>query len=291
MIALRVPASTANLGPGFDALGLALELTAHVGIAEGAVPDGARLVDERHPADIAFRRGGGEGALWVRSPIPMARGLGYSGAMRVGGLAAAAVQRAGGPIDLGVVAPVLLEHAVELEGHADNVAASLHGGFVATAAGRVARVPLALEPAVVLWIPSQETSTQRSRHALPSSVSFADATFNVGRTALLVAALASGDVEALRWATADRLHQDRRLAAAPTSRDALSLGLDAGAWCGWLSGSGPSVAFLCDPDAAEALAAALPPDGHTKVVAVAARGVELLESSATESPKNRMPSF
>lgn len=283
MIALRVPASTANLGPGFDALALALELRAEVGIVEGVVPDGGRLVDERHPADIAFRRGGGEGALWVRSPIPMARGLGYSGAMRVGGLAAAAVQRAGGPIDLGVVAPVLLEHAVELEGHADNVAASLHGGFVTTAAGHVVRVPLGTTPAVVLWIPSQETSTQRSRHGLPSSVSFADATFNVGRTALLVAALAGGDVDALRWATADRLHQDHRLAAAPGSRDALSAGLDAAAWCGWLSGSGPTVAFLCDPAAAEDVAAALPAEGHTKVVAVADHGVELVDPGAASS--------
>jgi homoserine kinase len=196
----------------------------------------------------------------------------------VGGLAAAAVQRAGAPIDLDVVAPVLLEHAVELEGHADNVAASLLGGFVATAAGRVVRVPLGMAPAVVVWVPRQETSTQRSRHGLPSSVSFADATFNVGRTALLVAALAAGDVDALRWATADRLHQDWRLAAAPGSRDALSAGLDAGAWCGWLSGSGPSVAFLCEPAAAEELAAALPAEGHTKVLAVAERGVELVGS-------------
>jgi homoserine kinase len=237
---------------------------------------GGRAVDERHPATIAFRRGGGEGALWVRSPIPMGRGLGYSGAMRVGGLTLAALQRTGGTLDLGAVAPVLLEHAIELEGHGDNAAASLHGGLVATAAGRAVRIPLGLLTTVVAWVPQEETSTARSRHALPSSVSFDDAAFNVGRTSLLIAALVAGDVEALRWATADRLHQDHRLAAVPSSRDALSRGLDAGAWCGWLSGSGPTVAFLCAPDAAETLSRALPDGGRAKVLGVAQRGVETI---------------
>jgi homoserine kinase len=274
---VRVPASTANLGPGFDALGLALDLTADVGLLDGDPPEGARAVDERHPADIAFRRGGGRGALWVRSPIPVARGLGYSGAMRVGGLVLAAAERSGSAVDVDAVAPVVLEQAVELEGHADNVAASLHGGLVATAAGRVVRVPLAVAPTVVVWIPQQETSTQRSRHALPATVSFADAAFNVGRTALLVGALAAGDVDALRWATADRLHQDLRLAASPGSRDALARGLEAGAWCGWLSGSGPAVAFLAGEGDAETVAAALPVDGHPKLLAIAGRGATVTD--------------
>lgn len=276
MTAVRVPASTANLGPGFDALALALTLDATLGIAEGDVPGGARVVDDRHPATVAFRRGGGEGTLWVRSPIPMARGLGFSGAMRVGGLALAALQRAGGDLDLTALAPILLAHAVELEGHADNAAASLHGGFVVTAAGRALRLPLGLSPTVLAWVPQQETSTAKSRHALPASVSFDDAVFNVGRTSLLIGALVTGDVESLAWATADRLHQDHRLVAVPASRDALSRGLDAGAWCGWLSGSGPTVVFLCDADDADAIAAALPDTGHVKRLAVAERGVEPL---------------
>jgi homoserine kinase len=186
------------------------------------------------------------------------------------------VQRSGGDLDLTLVVPILLEHAIEMEGHADNVAASLHGGLVATAAGRAVRIPLGLAPAVVVWVPQLETSTTRSRHALPSTVSFEDAVFNVGRTALLIAALATGDVAALHWATADRLHQDRRLAAVPESRDALSCGLDAGAWCGWLSGSGPAVAFLCEPEAASSLAEALPPAGHAKLLGVADRGVQVV---------------
>lgn len=277
MTTVRVPASSANLGPGFDALGMALSLYADVGIVgDDEQPDRARLVDERHPADIAFRRADGHGRLWVRSPIPAGRGLGFSGAMRIGGLVAAVAQRAGDVAAIEAARPTVLETAIELEGHADNAAASLYGGVVATAAGRVVRVPLGLEPAVLAWVPGFETSTHRSRGSLGGSVSFADAVFNVGRTALLVAALAAGDVEALRWATADRLHQDQRFAAAVPARIALANGLEAGAWCGWLSGSGPTVCLLCDPADAETLAAAMPADGHTKQLSIAPEGAAIL---------------
>jgi homoserine kinase len=271
----RVPASSANLGPGFDALGMALTLYAEIGTgdepADGASRSRgrARRAGETHPADVAFRRAGGHGPLWVRSPIPAGRGLGFSGAMRVGGLAAAWGQRNGtDPEAFADARADLLALAIELEGHADNVAASLYGGVVATAAGRAVPVPLALEPAVVTWVPSSTTSTEKSRAALPHKVAFDDAVFNVGRTALLVAALAAGDVDALVWATADRLHQDVRLVTNPRSHDALASGLEAGAWCGWLSGSGPAVALLCGPEGAEALAAALPSEGRARVLAI-----------------------
>jgi homoserine kinase len=275
VIVARVPASTANLGPGFDALGMALTLYAEVGAAE-ELPKRARLAGETHPAAIAFRRGGGRGPLWVRSPIPAGRGLGFSGAMRVGGLVAAWAQRNGGDAEaLRAARSALLPPAIELEGHADNVAASLLGGVVATAAGHAVAVPLALEPAVVTWVPSFTTSTEKSRAALPAKVSFADAVFNVGRTALLVAALAAGDVEALAAATADRLHQDARLVSTPASHEALAAGLAAGAWCGWLSGSGPTVALLCASEDAAGLAAALPTEGRSKVLAVDHGGATL----------------
>jgi homoserine kinase len=106
-------------------------------------------------------------------------------------------------------------------------------------------------------------------------VPFGDAVFNVGRTALLVAALAAGDVDALREATEDRLHQDLRMAEAEPSRHALEAGLDAGAWCGWLSGSGPTVALLCAPGDADAIGAALPADGDVKVLGVDLEGATL----------------
>ncbi len=296
MIVVRVPASTANLGPAFDALGMALSLYAEIvvvdddgddqgGDDEGSgrppgVTERAHLAGETHPADVAFRAAGGRGRLWVHSPIPMGRGLGYSGAVRVGGLVAAVVQTHG-PEALPEMDGVVLGLAAELEGHADNAAASLRGGVVAVAGGRTVSVPLALEPAVVVWIPPTTTSTNRSRSMLASTVSFHDAVFNVGRTALLVAALAAGDTEALARATEDRLHQDLRFAGVPQSRAALAAGLEAGAWCGWLSGSGPSVALLTDPQAADDVAAALPAGGTARRLEIDTQGAcaELLDHS------------
>lgn len=289
MIRVRVPASSANVGPAFDGLAMALSLCADVGVADETAPAGeartahawperAHVVDETHPAAVAFRRGQGRGRVWVRSPIPMGRGLGYSGAMRVGGLAAALVQRFGedvlSPARTDVRAEMLAVTA-ELEGHADNVAASIHGGIVATASGAVVRVPSPLEPAVITWIPAVTTSTARSRSTLPSTVSFGDAVFNVTHTALLVAALAAGDTVALRVATQDRLHQDRRLAAVAPARAALAAGLAAGAWSGWLSGSGPTIAFVCAPDQVDDVVALLPPDGDVKHLAIDTIGVRV----------------
>jgi homoserine kinase len=264
---VRVPASSANLGPGFDSLGMALTMYAEIGL--GDAPPGASTVDRHHPAVVAFARLGGIGMPWVRSPIPMGRGLGYSGAVRIGGAVAAVVQRLGPRWrESGGTVGEILDVAADLEGHADNVAASLLGGVVATAGGRAIRVPLGFDPAVVVWIPAGSTSTDHSRNQLSASVSRNDAVHNVGRVAMLVAALASGDTGALRDATSDRLHQEQRLAAAPMSRRALDAGLEHGAWCGWLSGSGPTIALLCKADAADGLAAALPGDGHSKVLRI-----------------------
>lgn len=264
----RVPASSANLGPGFDTLGMALSLHAEVGVGE-PVGDDARAADEHHPAMVAFRRHGGEGPLWVRSPIPSGRGMGFSGAVRVGGVVAAHAQQLGDdPALLDEVRPQLLAIATDLEGHADNAAASLYGGVVATAGGLAVRIRLALDPAMVMWVPTFSTSTDESRSRMPSAIALDDVVFNLGRTALLVAALAAGEVAALRTATEDRLHQDRRFHAAEPSREALRAALGAGAWAAWLSGSGPTVAVMCAVDEAEQLAAALPSDGHTKILRI-----------------------
>jgi homoserine kinase len=264
-VVVRVPASSANLGPGFDTLGMALSL--HLELSLEASP-GFAAVPDGHPSAVAFRSFGGDGSVYVRSPIPMGRGLGFA---RIAGLLGAAAQHAGGRFDAAEVADEVLARASALEGHADNVAASLHGGVVATAGGRAVAVPLAFDPTVVVWVPSSiTTSTDESRGRLPTTVSLGDATFNVGRTAMLVAALAGGHLEVLRIATEDRLHQDVRFAASPASKRALDAALDAGAWCGWLSGSGPTVAALCAADRAEALAAALPleQDASVKVLRI-----------------------
>jgi homoserine kinase len=264
---VRVPASSANLGPGFDSLGMALTLYAEIGL--GDAPPGGSSIDGHHPAAVVFAELGGVGPLWVRSPIPMGRGLGYSGAVRIGGAVAACVQRMGpGWRESGGTFDEILSVAAEREGHADNAAASLFGGVVATAGGRAIRVPLGFDPAVVVWIPTASTSTDHSRNRLPATVSRDDAVHNVGHVAMLVAALATGDTGVLRHATSDRLNQDVRLADAPMSRRALDVGLANGAWCGWLSGSGPTIAMLCKADAAAGLAASLPGDGHTKVLRI-----------------------
>jgi homoserine kinase len=268
-VIVRVPASSANLGPGFDTLGMALSLYVDAGVIDGEPPAGAQRIDHFHPAGVAFRRAGGEGELWVCSPIPVGRGLGFSGAVRIAGIVVAHAQQHGSdPELLAGRRPTLLALATELEGHGDNVAASLYGGIVATAGGRAVQIPLAFDPAVVVWIPSFTTSTDESRSKLGRAVLLSDAVFNIGRTALLVAALAAGDVDALRTATQDRLHQDRRLASAAPSKDAIDAALAAGAWCSWLSGSGPTVAAMCALDEADELAASMPADGHSKVLRI-----------------------
>ena len=174
---VRVPASSANLGPAFDAvavaLGTHLEVTA----------DGGEPANETHPAVRAFRGVGGRGPLCVRARFPGGRGLGYSAAARVAGLLAAHVQQGRGARE---ARAETLRVATELEGHADNAAAALYGGVVAVAGRQVVRIPLARDLAVVVWVPPDETATASSRRLLPDQVPFDDAVFNVGRTALLV---------------------------------------------------------------------------------------------------------
>lgn len=280
----RVPASSANLGPGFDALGMALTLYAEVGSIDPGrpLPDGARAIDEHHPATVAHRRLGGQGALWERCGIPAGRGLGFSGAVRVAGAALARAQRAVDELDDDDRAAILSVTA-ELEGHADNVAASLYGGVVATAGGKVARVPLGfadgMEVSVVAWVPAFVTKTDESRRALGAPVAFDDAVFTLGRLALLVAGLAAGDTTVLRTAVDDRLHQPIRLADAPACRAAIDAAHSAGAWAAWLSGSGPTVAAMCATalaaDVAAAMHATAPDQSHTKVLGIDHQGAAI----------------
>lgn len=271
---VRVPASSANLGPGFDALGMALSLYFEIGIIEDAeIPQGAEPINQRHPAHKAFMLNGGRGALWAKSDIPMGRGLGFSGAARVGGAIVAHVQHNGTSTQALVTAREhILALTTELEGHPDNVAASLVGGIVVSAAGRVVQLPLRVDPAVVVWIPESQTSTHESRTTLDRAVPLADAVFNIGHVSLLIAALVTGDISALRVASQDRLHQDVRLVAAPTSQEAMDCALAGPSWCAWLSGSGPSVAAMCAHSDAQELAGLLPPKGTVKILTIDMHG-------------------
>lgn len=271
---IRVPATSANMGPGFDALGVALSLYADVGVVDvDEMPDGARVAEDTHPAQVAFERAGGVGRVWTRNDIPMGRGLGFSGAVRVGGVLAAERQRTG-IFDARSVSALAL--CTELEGHADNVAPSLYGGVVVAADGVVVRVPVAVNAAFVMWVPDHTTSTNESRRKIGDTVPLSTAVFNIARSAMLVAALASGEVGVLREATRDRIHQDIRFGASPASAAALDAGLAAGAWCGWLSGSGPTVAVMCDPGDAAGIAALLPAGGHTKLLSIDTEGARPL---------------
>lgn len=275
---VRVPASSANLGPGFDALGMALSIHLEMGpVVDGRVPTGAKQIDEYHPGHIAFRSYGGVGDVWMRSKIPMGRGLGFSGAARVAGVVVAHAQKNGLSVEALVAARNDLLHAsTQLEGHPDNVAASLVGGVTASASGEVVRLPLALDPTILAWVPEAQTSTEKSRTALATTLSLGDAVFNIGHTALLLGALASGDIKVLRAATQDRIHQDVRLANAPSSKAALDVALSTSAWCAWLSGSGPTVAVMCAKSDAQQIASQLPRNGEVLELAIDPNGAQII---------------
>jgi homoserine kinase len=275
---VRVPASSANLGPGFDALGMALSVHLEMGpVFNGETPSGAKMIDEYHPGHIAFRSYGGVGDVWVRSKIPMGRGLGFSGAARVAGVVAAHAQKNGSSVEALTAARKDLLHAsTQLEGHPDNVAASLVGGVTASASGEVVRLPLALDPAILAWVPETQTSTEKSRTAIATTLSLSDAVLNIGHTALLMGALASGDIEVLRIATQDRIHQDIRLANAPSSKAALEAALNTAAWCAWLSGSGPTVAVMCAKSDARQIASQLPQSGDVLKLTIDQQGAVII---------------
>ena len=278
-LTVRVPASSANLGAGFDVLGAALDL--HLDAGVGHAPDDAQIIDGHHPAAKAFVAAGGseDESIWIRSAIPMGRGLGFSGAARVAGASLGAVIGAGDPeTALATGLDQVVEVASELEGHGDNAAASVFGGVVAWVGERA--LPLRVGPRLsaataVVWIPDATTSTPRSRGALPAEVARVDAVHNLGRVAQFVLAVEQDDPSLLIGATDDRLHQSIRLPLVPDAADALAAGFAAGAWCGWLSGSGPTVAFLTDATTSAAVIASLPESGHVKQLRIARRGVHL----------------
>jgi len=173
--------------------------------------------------------------------IPVYSGLGSSATAIVGGLLAASALRKK-PLEK----EELLDLAATIEGHPDNVAPAIFGGFVASAvadSGRVEAVTLPVPPEVriVVAVPRLKLETRESRGLLPVSVSMESATYNLSRTALWVAAVARGELEMLRTATRDALHQDSRSKLVPGFRSVLQAAMEAGALGAALSGSGPSV--------------------------------------------------
>jgi homoserine kinase len=263
-----VPASTANLGSGFDAFAAALSLKLRAELyhgdetgivlnahGEGAPPPGAdpeqnlllRAFRDGMRAAHGSTEGSGAWRIEVSSMIPAARGLGSSAASIVAGLLlGASVGRNAPPID------ELFERAVELEGHPDNVAAALYGGFTLAVAGppgertilRRFRAPEAWIP--VVFVATTESRTDEMRAALPGSVPHADAAAQAGRSALLATAIMTSDAGLLRRAMDDRLHQPYRLARLEGAAALIAEAYERGAAGAALSGAGPSVLAICD---------------------------------------------
>ena len=269
---VRVPASSANLGPGYDAMAAAVALhleleveeTGEYGFEPGGldVPTGrdnllVRAFETLHPADgITFR---------LRSEIPLARGLGSSAAAIVAGLVAADHL-----FELALTREELLARATEIEGHPDNVAAAIYGGFVVCSSGSTlvtpgvtsvgpfaARFdpPEGLEGIVV--IPGEEVSTRRAREAIPAEVPLADAVANVSAAALLVLGLRSADLDLVGRGLHDRIHQPRRRELYPRSMEIVDAVTQLGAVGATISGAGPTVLVWTTWEEAGGVAAAL----------------------------------
>jgi homoserine kinase len=244
---VRVPASSANLGPGYDVLAAALSMHLELSVAEvgefgvdaggDPVPEDrtnlcVRAFERLHPAEgLHFE---------IRSQIPVASGLGSSAAAIVAGVMAAEHL-----YELALSREELLAHAAEVEGHADNVAAALYGGFVicSTEDGtpRAARFdpPEGVEAVVV--VPSEAVPTEQARRAIPAEIPLSDAVANVAAASLLVLGIQRSDLTLIQRGLRDRIHQQRRAPLYRRSMDLAAQAEELGAIGATISGAGPSV--------------------------------------------------
>ena len=253
---VRAPATSANLGPGFDAAAVALDLWNELEVTdgEGVLVEGEG--EDELPADAtnlavrayALRADPAGKRFRFVNRIPLERGLGSSAAAIALGLAAAAP--GAGPEEL-------LADGRALEGHADNLAAALSGGVTLTWDGRIARLADGLPLAPVALVPRERTSTEASRRSLPSTVSHADAAANAAYAALLAAGAAAQDADLFAAGLDDRLHEPYRAPFVPLL-DAVRGRLGGlPAYGATISGAGPSVLVWCERGAADAVAQAL----------------------------------
>lgn len=252
---VRVPASSANLGPGFDVMGAALDLHMEVEVVETGsfgVHTDLRIARDRrnlivrgfaalHPPD--------DFEFTIRSDIPLSGGLGTSAAAIVAGLVAA-----DSIFELGAD---LLAEATALEGHPDNVAAALLGGFVLCSDGHAERFepPPGLE--CLLVVPSTAVRTQKAREALPARIPIPDAVFNIAHASLLVLGLAKGDLGLVARGLGDRIHQPRRAHLYPRSWELVQDAKGLGALGATISGAGPTVLVWSDFESTGAVYARL----------------------------------
>jgi len=254
-VRVRVPASSANLGPGFDVMAAALSLHLQVEVREtGAFAVRTELDLPRDRGNLVVRAfellaPADRFEFQISSEIPLSGGLGSSAAAAVAGLLAA--DRL---MELGAD---VRAHACALEGHPDNVAAALDGGFVICEGDRAHRIEPPGELEAVLLVPRRGVRTERARAALPGTVPLADAVFNLARAATLTLGLATADLELIAAGLHDRLHQPHRAHLFPRSAATLDAAGRLGALGATISGAGPTVMFWCRGERSESVARAL----------------------------------
>lgn len=245
MFEVRVPASSANMGPGFDSLGVALRLYGEFVFQETTAPE-----DTKHLSLKAYRQTlkhlGVEGAnlqVRVSRTIPVGKGLGSSAACIVAGVMAA-YHISGTEI----VARDVLKMAASLEGHPDNVAPAFLGGLITSSweNGEISygKLPLSKHLSFALLIPAFSLPTAKARKALPAKVSFKDAAYNLSQLGLTISALGSGDEKLVTDAFQDRLHQPYRFLLIEDSLQLIELAKKRGALAVALSGAGPSLLLI-----------------------------------------------
>ena len=264
--AIRVPASTSNLGAAFDSVGLALQLYLRLQVRRldsgpsrleftgqdaHLVPTDASNLIRRVMTDVALERGSDlpPFSISVTNEIPITKGLGSSATATLAGVAAADFL-----CDLGLSKQDLLEISSRQEGHPDNVAPALYGGLVASIGGEKILCSHSTFPefwTVVAVTPEFELETSRARAVLPGRVPFSDAVFNVQRAAFLMAQIVQGRKEGVREAMTDRLHQPYRSALLPGFDEILKLSESPGLIGVALSGAGSTVVAFADGNAAE----------------------------------------
>lgn len=238
-VRVRVPASTANLGPGFDCLGIALRLYNTTTVRRGPGPTKGQMAEEA--AAMFFREAGVRRFAFhwgVEGQVPRSRGLGSSVTVRLGVLHGLN-ELAGRPLGR----TDIFRLCAALEGHPDNAAAGAFGGFtLAPPVGRLQRYKIAGELRFVLLIPEFEISTPAARRVLPERVPLQDAAFSAGCAAAIAAAFATGNYRDLEGCFQDGLHQPYREPLIPFLSPVIHAACKAGALGGWLSGSGSTIA-------------------------------------------------
>ena len=282
-VTISVPGTTANLGPGFDSFGLALDLANLVTVTSGK-PTAPLPAMVGATAESYFR---GSGLVpfpfsWkIRGKVPQARGLGSSVTVRLG-ILMGLNELSGRPLS----GDGIFRLCAELEGHPDNAAPSLYGGFtIARAFQAPLRYSVADTLRFILLIPDFEVATPDARKVMPRSITVADAAANAADAAVIAAAFATKRYGLLRGTFGDRLHQPYRAKLVPFLPEVIAAGEKAGALGGWLSGSGSTICCL-SPDAtsatriAKAMKSASPAGSKIVICTAANKGAHVVKPSA-----------